>query len=86
MTTGPASLTRREAESAPIESPRWLLEHNRKEEALTSLNQFRPKEDVDSGNTVLELEALEQAMEEAAFLGKGRWVEMCVNVQLVRRD
>jgi MFS family permease len=47
------------------ESPRFLLEHNQEDHALRNLNKIRPKNDVDSGKTVLEIKAIDQANKEA---------------------
>ncbi|CRG83311.1 hypothetical protein PISL3812_00662 [Talaromyces islandicus] len=47
------------------ESPRWLLEHNKEDHALRSLNKIRPKDDVDNGKTILEIKAIDQANKEA---------------------
>jgi len=62
------------------ESPRWLIQHGQKDKALAVLNRLRPRIDVDSGHTVLEVEAIEQAIEESTIMDSGSWLDMWVVV------
>jgi MFS family permease len=48
-----------------VESPRWLLLHEQEDRALMNLNKIRPQRDVDTGITVLEIKAIDQANKEA---------------------
>ena len=59
-----------------VESPRWLVSHGRREEAIRNLDRVRPKEDVLGGITVAEIEAVEMAIEEAKTKDKGRWIDL----------
>ncbi|RXK38375.1 hypothetical protein M231_04284 [Tremella mesenterica] len=58
-----------------VESPRWLLLHKKEDRALKNLNRIRPKKDVDSGLTMLEIDALEQANFESRA-NESRWIEL----------
>lgn len=48
----------------------------RDEEALAALNKLRTKDDVDSGNTVRELEAVKAGLESMNHLEQGRWLDL----------
>ncbi|KXL42300.1 hypothetical protein M433DRAFT_429307 [Acidomyces richmondensis BFW] len=58
-----------------IESPRWLLLRGQNEQALTNINKIRPREDVQSGATLLEIEAIDQANREIEAT-KSYWGEL----------
>ena len=58
------------------ESPRYLVLHNKSERALKGLNKLRPKRDVDAGNTALEVDLLEAALQETTTQDNGRWIEL----------
>ncbi len=60
------------------ESPRWLVQKNRREEALQSLNKLRPRRDVDNGFTRAEIDNIELSIQEAAGTNReGRWMDLC---------
>lgn len=59
-----------------VESPRWLLAHGRKDEAIKSLNRVRPVEDKESGQTLLEIEACEEAILESKIQNQGQWRDL----------
>lgn len=59
------------------DSPRWLVLRGRKADAKAVLDRIRPQQDIDSGATAAEADALEQAVEEARTLrDTGRWVDL----------
>ena len=58
-----------------IESPRWLLLHGKDEQALKNLDRIRRQRDVDNGLTVMEVQALDQANQEASAKSS-RWIEL----------
>jgi MFS family permease len=58
------------------ESPRWLVLKGRNEEAVKALNRVRPREEVRSGMTHLEVEAFEQAVLAARERRDGRWTDL----------
>ena len=58
------------------ESPRWLVLHGKRDEALHSLNRLRPQRDIDNGFTKLEVDAIEQSLQEAGGLDQGRWIDL----------
>lgn len=58
------------------ESPRWLLSKQKREAAIKSLDRIRPAEDVQNGLTTQELEALEQAIEDAKHTQSGSWLDL----------
>lgn len=59
-----------------IESPRWLVSKNRRDEALRSLNRLRPQRDIDNGFTGAEIDNLELAFQEASGHNQGRWLDL----------
>ena len=59
-----------------LESPRWLLSKGRKDEAIQSLNRLRRQGEVANGNTILEAEAIEQAIEFSRRQAEGRWIDL----------
>lgn len=58
------------------ESPRWLIQHGRHEQAAVNLNKLRRKEEVESGATAREIELLQQLVEESREIGQARWSDM----------
>ncbi|KAF2160628.1 hypothetical protein M409DRAFT_29016 [Zasmidium cellare ATCC 36951] len=50
--------------------------HGKKDQALTVLNKLRPAEDVENGTTVLEVEAIEQAVVLCEEQDMGRWIDI----------
>jgi SP family sugar:H+ symporter-like MFS transporter len=58
------------------ESPRWLVLHGRKDEALKSLDRIRPQRDVDDGTTILEVDMIELAINESQLTGSGSWLDI----------
>lgn len=58
------------------ESPRWLLAKGKKDDALKALNRLRPKAEVEAGVTAAEVDAIDQAIEEAQVIGTGRWIDL----------
>jgi hypothetical protein len=55
-----------------------------KEEAVRELNRIRPKEDSENGQTTLEAEAWEQAIEEAKESNYGSWLDLFKKAYLNR--
>ncbi|WVF72551.1 hypothetical protein IAT40_007368 [Kwoniella sp. CBS 6097] len=58
------------------ESPRWLVSKGKIDAALHSLNRVRPKHDVDQGLTAVEIEAFEQAIDDAKHQKQGSWLDL----------
>lgn len=58
------------------ESPRWLLLKGRRETAKANLDKIRHKEEVQSGATAAEIDALEQMIEEAKAADSASWLEL----------
>ena len=58
------------------ESPRWLVLKGQKEEALQALNKLRLQHEIDSGMTVHEVNAFDQAIEEDKLLQGGGWFDL----------
>ncbi|KAH8901337.1 general substrate transporter [Thozetella sp. PMI_491] len=67
-----------------IESPRWLITHDRRDEAVQSFNKIRPADDRDSGRTIREVNAIEQAIQESKSLNQGRWKDLFSKTYLNR--
>ena len=57
------------------DSPRWLVARGRKAEALGILDRLRPEIDVDSGHTIVEIEAIEETIKEGLPELKGQSLE-----------
>lgn len=55
------------------ESPRWLITHNRKEQALVALRKLRPKDAVSAGVCEAEIDALHSAIQQDKALNNARW-------------
>jgi hypothetical protein len=55
------------------ESPRWLITHNRKEQALAALQKLRPKDAVQQGVCEAEIDALDAAIQQDKVLNNARW-------------
>lgn len=55
-------------------SPRWLLSKDRYEDAVASLGQLRPKEDLAEGRCEAEIQAIREALQEQVH--KAPWVEL----------
>ena len=62
--------------SDAAESPRWLVSKGKREKALKALNRLRPKEEVELGLTVAEVEAIDEAIEQTRLQGTGRWIDL----------
>lgn len=58
------------------ESPRWLIAHGKKEQALHNLNRLRNKQDVASGYTAMEIDALETLILDESSHHEGRWIDL----------
>lgn len=59
------------------ESPRWLVQKKRRQEAMQALNVIRPQRDIDSGITTAEVYAIELAVEESKGIDRtGRWTDL----------
>lgn len=56
-----------------VESPRWLITHNRKEGALKALKKLRPKDAVSAGVCEAEIDALDSAIQQDKVLNNARW-------------
>ncbi|KAK5535014.1 hypothetical protein LTR23_008056 [Exophiala sp. CCFEE 6169] len=67
-----------------IESPRWLVAHNRKAEALNNMNRIRPRSFQESGRTALEVDAFEQAIQENMTMNRGSWLDLFSKTYLSR--
>ncbi|GFZ49764.1 hypothetical protein JCM24511_07167 [Saitozyma sp. JCM 24511] len=59
-----------------LESPRWLISHGQRDRALAILDRLRPEIDVDAGHTVMEIDAIEQAIAESKIADNGSWLDM----------
>lgn len=66
------------------ESPRWLILRGQKQQAKHALDTIRPKQDVLSGATAAEVDAIEQMIEESLANEKGSWLELFHGTYLVR--
>lgn len=59
------------------ESPRWLVQKKRRDDAIQSLDAIRPQRDIDSGFTRAEVEAIELAVEESEGIDRtGCWIDL----------
>lgn len=59
-----------------IESPRWLVAHGMKEQAIENMNKIRPARERENGQTVLEIEGFEMAIEESKKQNQGSWKDL----------
>lgn len=59
-----------------VESPRWLLSHGKKEQAIKALAKLRKKEAYESGAVAAEIEALYVAIEFDKENSNTRWRDM----------
>lgn len=59
-----------------IESPRWLIAHGMKNQAIENMNKIRPVHDREGGQTILEVEGFEMAIEESKKQNQGTWKEL----------
>lgn len=67
-----------------VESPRWLINMGQKDKGLQALNRLRPKKDVDSGLTIIEADAFEQAILDSQAQDQGSWLELLKGTYLRR--
>ena len=58
------------------ESPRWLILKGRMQKAKDNLDRLRPKHDVASGATQAEIDALNDAVEQAHAQEQGNWLDL----------
>ena len=58
------------------ESPRWLILKGRMQKAKENLDRLRPKHDVVSGATQAEIDALNDAVEQAHAQEQGSWLDL----------
>ncbi|KAJ5097379.1 hypothetical protein N7456_008100 [Penicillium angulare] len=58
------------------ESPRWLVTKGRKENAKEVLDKIRPKSEVESGATSLEVDLMETLLGESLASKEGSWLEL----------
>lgn len=58
------------------ESPRWLILHNKPDEAQKALDKLRKKSQVDNGNTREEVQAIQIAISESENMGHGSWTDL----------
>jgi hypothetical protein len=54
-----------------IESPRWLIAHGMKDQAIENMNKVRPGREREGGQTILEVEGFEMAIEESKKQSQG---------------
>ena len=73
---GESGIARQTMADLGSESPRWLIAHGQKAKALAILDRIRPQVDVDSGHTILEMEAIEQAIIESQGKREGSWLDL----------
>jgi SP family sugar:H+ symporter-like MFS transporter len=57
-------------------SPRWLVLQGKKDQALKNLDRLRKQEEIDSGYTMAEIEAIEQAIVERSAVDHGTWLDL----------
>jgi MFS family permease len=62
-----------------VESPRWLLSHDRDDQALAALKKLRRKDDVDAGLCEVELEAIAYAIQYDKTHATARWRDLFTN-------
>ncbi|CAG7916762.1 unnamed protein product [Penicillium olsonii] len=55
-------------------SPRWLLSQDREDDAISSLNRLRPKEDASNGKCEVELVEIRESLHEVVH--KAKWIEL----------
>ncbi|CAG7916585.1 unnamed protein product [Penicillium olsonii] len=55
-------------------SPRWLLSQDREDDAISSLNRLRPKEDASNGKCEAELVEIRESLHEVVH--KAKWIEL----------
>ena len=58
------------------ESPRWLVLKGKKDQAIKALDRLRPHNDVVSGLTTAEVEALEMAVLQGNAQNQGSWLDL----------
>ena len=59
-----------------VESPRWLVSHGRKEDALKALKRLRRKQDTINGICQAEIDALDEAIEYDREISTARWRDL----------
>ena len=80
FTSGEPNVARAMQWYLTIESPRWLLLHGKKDQAQKALNRVRNKREIDSGVTVMEIEAIDEAISESRLREHGSWLDMWVGI------
>lgn len=67
-----------------VESPRWLLEKGKEEDALATLNKVRTKAAIASGATVEERDAISDDIKAKKAMKKGTWFDLFRGTNLRR--
>jgi MFS transporter, SP family, sugar:H+ symporter len=66
------------------DSPRWLIQHDRDDEAHRELSRVRTAEDVQSGWVALEIQSIKDAIAEEEGIVQNSWLHLFKGTNLRR--